>query len=225
VSRAGESHDCVVLRLTDYRDRDRIVTLFSRQAGRISAVGRGARGSQKRFGGTLDLFVHAEVVLPVGRGMATLGELRPISVHEALRADLTKFAIASFIAELVLVTTPEAQPAPEAFDWLVANLATLDASPSAERRDLLLGFQLGWFHHHGVLPPLDAVHLAEAGLPILDDDTADAARALLRPKLEVVVLDREQTRALGALTKAVRERLVDRPLHSYDFLAQLLRGG
>ena len=41
----------VVLRTVDYGERDRVVTLLSRERGKLSAFARGGRSSQRRFGG------------------------------------------------------------------------------------------------------------------------------------------------------------------------------
>ena len=41
----------IVLRLVDYRESDRIATLFTEALGRVGAIARGARKSQRRFGG------------------------------------------------------------------------------------------------------------------------------------------------------------------------------
>ncbi len=38
-----EKHYCIVLRTADYKDYDKILTLFSRSDGRLDAQARGAR--------------------------------------------------------------------------------------------------------------------------------------------------------------------------------------
>src|SRR6201995_6071902 len=53
----------IVLRTVDYGDSDRIVTLFTRDAGKLSGLARGARTSVKRFGAGLGLFGVGEAIL------------------------------------------------------------------------------------------------------------------------------------------------------------------
>ena len=53
----------IVLRTVDYGEADRVVTLFTRDAGKLSALARGARKSVKRFGAALGLFGVGEAVL------------------------------------------------------------------------------------------------------------------------------------------------------------------
>ena len=49
------STPAIVLRAVNYGEADRIVTLFGRDTGRLSALARGARKSQRRFAGGLGL--------------------------------------------------------------------------------------------------------------------------------------------------------------------------
>ena len=46
----------IVLRVTDYGEADRIVTLLTESHGKVSALARGAKKSRKRFGAALGLF-------------------------------------------------------------------------------------------------------------------------------------------------------------------------
>lgn len=56
----------VLLSRTPFRESDLVVQLFAEEFGRISALARGARRSQKRFGGTLEPFhgLRVELSLP-----------------------------------------------------------------------------------------------------------------------------------------------------------------
>ena len=47
--------DAIVIRLTDYGESDRIVTLLTERHGKVTAIAKGARRSRKRFGGALCL--------------------------------------------------------------------------------------------------------------------------------------------------------------------------
>ncbi|MCP4714472.1 MAG: DNA repair protein RecO, partial [Deltaproteobacteria bacterium] len=51
----------IVLQTIDYAEYDRIVSLYTKDYGRIRGIAKGAKRSQKRFGGTLEPFTHNEV--------------------------------------------------------------------------------------------------------------------------------------------------------------------
>ena len=55
--------DALVLRLVDYRESDRIVTLFTQELGVLGAIARGARSSRRRFAGALEPYAIVRVEL------------------------------------------------------------------------------------------------------------------------------------------------------------------
>ena len=48
----------VVVRVVDYGEADRIVTLLTRARGKLAAMARGARKSRRRFAGGVGMFAH-----------------------------------------------------------------------------------------------------------------------------------------------------------------------
>ena len=57
----------VVLRTHQLGEADRIVTLLTREHGKVRAVARGVRRTSSRFGGRLEPFMVADMQLAVGR--------------------------------------------------------------------------------------------------------------------------------------------------------------
>jgi DNA repair protein RecO (recombination protein O) len=53
---AEESTPAIVLRARDYADSDRIVTLLTRDAGKLSGIAKGAKASRHRFERKLEPF-------------------------------------------------------------------------------------------------------------------------------------------------------------------------
>ncbi len=128
----------VVLRTTPLRESDLLVVLYTDVHGRISAVARGARRSQRRFAGALSLLVLAKLEL----GKKPRGELWHLDSAEVVRewtrlaSDVVAVAHASYVAELVGALLPAEQPDPHALDVIVAlwdSLAEGGPSPGALR--------------------------------------------------------------------------------------------
>ncbi len=128
----------VVLKTTPLRESDLLVTLYTEQHGRISAVARGARKSQRRFAGALQLLVLGRYQL----GRRPRGELWSLEAAEverewhALASDVVAVAHASYIAELVGALLPAEAPDPEAIAIIVAlwdSLAAGGPSPAVLR--------------------------------------------------------------------------------------------
>jgi DNA repair protein RecO len=216
--------DAIILRLVDHAETHRIVTLLTPEQGQLGCLARGARGRSRRFGGHLDLFHRADVILTPSRskrGLATLKELTVTEAHEPIRSDVTRFATASFLAELALATTTDGAPAEVQFSLLAETLADLSAGADDERMDLVLSFQLRWFNALGELPALTAEALHHAHLPVPEERSLAAARALAQG-VRITDLDPSTAKAIGGLTKALRNRVVGRPMNSLKLLGQLL---
>ena len=87
----------------NYGEADRIVTLFGRDTGRVSALARGARKSQRRFAGGLSLCALGSAALRErpGADLATLERFDATESHAALGTDVARMAHAAYAAELV----------------------------------------------------------------------------------------------------------------------------
>jgi len=146
----------VVLRTVDYGESDRVVSLLTRERGKVAAFARGARASKRRFGGALESFTLLDAELRERRSGDLLG-LDAVSVTRgfgAIRGDLTRIACASYACELCLELLRDAEPHPEFFDLLVELLSRLDVGPG--RAGLLRAFELGALRSAGFMPRLDA---------------------------------------------------------------------
>src|SRR5262249_54256954 len=83
---------------------------------KVSAMARGARKSQKRFGGALGLFVLGEATLRERRGaeLMLLESFQARRDHSRLGVDPVRLGHASYGTELVRELTPPPPPAPAA---------------------------------------------------------------------------------------------------------------
>jgi DNA repair protein RecO (recombination protein O) len=152
---ATEGELGVVLKTTPLRESDLLVVLYTRTHGRVAAVARGARKSQRRFSGALQLLVLAHYQL----GRRPHGDLWGLDNAEIVRewnqlaSDVFAVAHASYIAELVGALLPPEQPEPYALDLIVAlwdSLAEGGPSPGALRF-----IELALFDLAGHRPALD----------------------------------------------------------------------
>jgi DNA repair protein RecO (recombination protein O) len=155
----------VVLRAVDYGESDRVVLLFSRERGKVSAFARGARASRRRFGGALQPFTLLSAELRERPGADLLG-LESVAVERAfggIRGDLARIACAGYAAELSRELVRDHEPHRDLFELLVAYLSALDAGPA--RPAALRAFELGALRAAGFMPRLDACARCGAGLP------------------------------------------------------------
>lgn len=134
-----------VLGAVDLRESDRLLTLLTRDLGKLSAVARGARTSRKRFGGALEPFALIEVVVGQGRGregLFNLAEATLIEAHAGLSTDLERLGAAAFVIELAREVTPEHEPDLRLFGVVAEALGLLAHAPAGACRALAVAAAL-----------------------------------------------------------------------------------
>lgn len=141
----------IVLGLVDTGESDRVVTLLSRERGRLAVFAAGARKSKRRFAGALEPFNRLEVRLRERRG--SLFFLNSCEIRDGfpgLREELSRIAHAGHAAELCreLFRDGEAQEA--LFDELATYLSKL--SQGCASSEDLLAFELLALREAGVAP-------------------------------------------------------------------------
>jgi DNA repair protein RecO (recombination protein O) len=146
----------VVLRTVDYGEADRVVTLLSRERGKLVAFARGARASRRRFGGGLEPFTQVTAELAERGGGDAMARLDSVSVERSfhhVRGDLARIGCAAYAAELAGSLVRDHEPHAGLHDLLVEYLGRLDAAP-AHPAELRI-FELGALEAAGFQPRLD----------------------------------------------------------------------
>ncbi|HTN53269.1 MAG TPA: DNA repair protein RecO [Anaeromyxobacter sp.] len=158
--------NALVLRVVDTGESDRVVTLLTRERGKVSAFARGARASRRRFGGALEPFtlLVAEVRERAGAELLGLDAVSVLRPFGAIRGDLARIACAGYAAELARELVRDHEPHEDLFDLLAAYLGLLDGAPA--RPAALRAFELGALRSAGLMPRLDAC--ARCGGPVGD---------------------------------------------------------
>jgi DNA repair protein RecO (recombination protein O) len=91
----------VVLRHADWGEADRLLTLYSRERGKVRAVAKGARKIRSRKAGHLEPFTRVTVQLAKGHDLLIVTQADTVEAYMPLREDLVKTATASYIVELL----------------------------------------------------------------------------------------------------------------------------
>lgn len=141
---AEHSSPALVLRLLDYGEADRIVTLFTPELGRIKGFARHARKSRKRFGAALELFTSVEIFWGARqRGdLLRLESVESKALRIGLRNRLEAFALASYASELIELFLAEGQAQPELYELLTALLDHLEQGGDVPTARLLYELRL-----------------------------------------------------------------------------------
>ncbi|HTU72497.1 MAG TPA: DNA repair protein RecO [Trebonia sp.] len=122
--------DGVVLRTTKLGEADRIITLLTRQNGRVRAVAKGIRRTKSRFGARLEPFTHVDLMVHPGRSLDVISQAEAIRAYgPALAADYPKYTAGAAMLETAERLTPvEKEPAIRQFLLLIGGLRALGES-------------------------------------------------------------------------------------------------
>jgi len=164
----------IIIRGHDYGEGHRLLTLLTREAGKIIAVARGIRKPKAKLAAVLQHFTKATIELSTGRRYAIITGAQMQDSFYGLRSDLTAFANVSYLCELFDETLEDHQGTPELFDLLNEALSQNEQGTAPELTNRYVEIHL--ISALGYLPRL--THCAHCDAPLA---VADAAGKMVWP--------------------------------------------
>lgn len=144
--------DAIVLDTTDHGESDLIVTLFTKNSGRLSAIAKGAKKSKKRFVNKLEIFTYLQIHYQQKneRALAFLSEAEIHTSFVNIRHHINLYGIASIIREFLLLGVKEGEPDINIFRLSLWAFHRLDSKE--EPRQVLVLFLIQFFNYIGYRP-------------------------------------------------------------------------
>ena len=160
---SSEKTEALVIRLADFSETSRVVTLFSRDWGKVSALAKGGRRLKGPFEAALDLLAVCRIVFirKSSSSLDILTEAQLISRFRPQGRDLIRFYGGYYLAELLSGLTEEYDPHPVLYDEAVQTLGRLAAGENPKLA--ILRFELVILREIGQLPAFDVC--LECGRP------------------------------------------------------------
>lgn len=129
--------EAIVLKHTDIGEADRLLTLYTPNAGKIRAVARGARRTKSRLGGHVEPLMRCSMVISRGRTFEIVSQAEILESFLPIRCDLLRTAQALYLADLTDAFTAERTENYAVYRLLLESIRLLERSP---RRDILSRF-------------------------------------------------------------------------------------
>ena len=126
----AEQTTAIVLRTVEFSETSLIVTLLTRDFGRVSAIAKGARRPKGPFEGALDLLAVCRVVV-IRKSSDTLDLLTEAKLHRRFRGaerSLQRVYAGYYVAEMLRLQTDEHDPHPEVYDLALQTLNEIDGT-------------------------------------------------------------------------------------------------
>ncbi len=116
----------LVLRVTDYNDKDALLTVLTGNYGKLTVKARGLRRKNSPLIAPCQLLSFSEFTLFEYRGQYTINEAHSIELFQGLRRDLTKLSLGTYFAQASEVLSQEDLPNPELLALTLNCLYALD---------------------------------------------------------------------------------------------------
>ena len=148
----------IVLRVTDYNDRDALLTVLTRRHGRLTIKARGLRRKNSPLIAPCQLLAYGDFTLFEYRGSYTINEATAIELFSPLRRDLVKLSLGTYFAQCASVIAQEDLPNPELLSLVLNCLYGLSALELPEEQ-VKAAFELRAACIAGYTPDLFGCHV------------------------------------------------------------------
>ena len=158
----------IVLRVTDYNDRDALLTVLSRRHGKLTVKARGLRRKNSPLIAPCQLLAFGEFTLFEYRGQYTVNEAHSIELFSPLRRELTQLSLGTYFAQVAEVLSQEDIPNPELLSLLLNSLYALTQLGLSEAQVKAV-FELRAACLSGFTPDLFGCHICGSQKPVRFD--------------------------------------------------------
>lgn len=141
---AAEQSTAIVLRAVEFSETSLIVTLLTRDLGRISAIAKGARRPKGPFEGSLDLLAVCRVVV-LRKASDNLDILTEAKLHRRFRGgerSLERLYAGYYVAEMLRLLTENHDPHQDVYDLTIRTLDQIDGSGNVAMALLCFDIQI-----------------------------------------------------------------------------------
>lgn len=147
----------LVLRVRDLGEADKLITVLTRDAGKITAVARGSRKTKSKFSALAEPLTLGVFLFRQGKSLYTLIQGEMVKSYTALHGDLLRLAYGQYFCELCERVLPDGEPAETVFALLLTALESLVEDPDPAR--VARCFELSMLDELGFRPELDGCGL------------------------------------------------------------------
>ncbi len=215
---AGFKTEGIVLKRRNFGEADRILTVFSKDKGKIAVVAKGVRRITSRRAGNVELLNRVVIYLHQGKGMPILTEATSLDTYQKLKEDLTLSTYAYHIIELMDKLTAENQENGILYEHLVEVLKRLEKNP---RQILIRAFEVKILSVLGFIDFNSKSYLSTLGVSIQTKKILEGLVFNSWDNIEKITLDENQALELERILRYHVERVIEGQLKSRQFLKKV----
>ena len=156
----------LILRVTNYNDSDVLLTLLTKNHGKITVKARGLRRKNSPFAAPCQVLSFAEFTLFEYRNQYTVNEAHSIELFQGLRDDLERFALGTYFLQVAEVISLEDAPNPDLLSLVLNGLYMLTIKTENEQKVKAV-FELRAACLAGYTPDLEGCYICGDHTPLL----------------------------------------------------------
>jgi DNA repair protein RecO (recombination protein O) len=157
-----EKTTAIILRVVEFSETSCIVTMMTREYGKVTAMAKGARRPKSPFEAALDVLAVCRIVF-LKKSSGAMDLLTEARLERRFRAgsfSLNRLYAGYYVGELLNLLTDDADPHPDLFDLAIETIEAIDTPDTTESGEteildnMILDFELASLHCLGHLPML-----------------------------------------------------------------------
>ncbi len=114
--------DGIILREIEYKDNDKLLTVLTKDFGKITVKARGVKSQRSKLKAACQLLTFSELTLLQHQDRYTVTEANVKEMFVGLRTDLELLSLATYFAQVSEVVAQEDDPSPEVLSLLLNSL-------------------------------------------------------------------------------------------------------
>lgn len=145
----------IVIKQINFDEADKILTILTKDNGKIQVLAKGARRTNNRFLASTQLFCYSDFIFYQGRSMIYMNQAELRESFYNLRTSLKGFTYASYVIELMNAASQEHKKEEKYFFLLIHTLKHMAYTKEIDLDVIVLAFQVKLMALAGYAPHLD----------------------------------------------------------------------
>jgi len=150
------SSEGIILKRVDFGEADRLITIFTKNKGKITSLAKGIRRIESRRSGNVELLNKAKLFFAESRSLPILTEAESLETYPNLKKDLKKVGMAYYLVELVDQFFHDQQENYKTYELLSEALESINKVGVNKAENVVRAFELKLLPMVGYSPSLRA---------------------------------------------------------------------
>lgn len=139
----------VVLDRHDVREFDQVVSLYTRNVGKIEVLAKGIKKITSKNSSNLEVFSVVDVEVAPGKEIDYLTKVQPFKIFPGIFADFDKIFLAGYAIKIAHENILVGEKDERVFDFLISFLEFLDSAITIHSLNLATGFIFKLWYYLG----------------------------------------------------------------------------